>query len=74
MNPDCCTICQKFGNFINTESRRAHIQAASIRKDHVLERRLSHYPASNYLLKVNNRNTRTSCEICLTLNIFHTMF
>ena len=38
---------------------------------------------SNYLLKVNNRNTRTRCEICskltlktlvsflLTLNIFH---
>ena len=43
-------------------------------------------PAGNYMLKVNNRNTRTRCEICskliiktperrlsllLTLNIFH---
>ena len=29
------------------------------------------YPASIYLLKVNNRNTRTRCEICskLTINI-----
>ena len=29
------------------------------------------YPAGIYLLKVNNRNTRTSCEICskLTINI-----
>ena len=39
-------------------------------------------PAGIYLLKVNNRNTRTRCEICskltiktlLTLNIFHTLF
>ena len=45
-------------------------------------------PAGIYLLKVNNRNTRTSCEICskltplasfcclfcLTLNILHTLF
>ena len=46
------------------------------------------YPAGNYIFKVNNRNTRTRCEICselainvvgvvvvsllLTLNIFHT--
>ena len=26
-------------------------------------------PAGNYMLKVNNRNTRTSCEICLNLTI-----
>ena len=45
------------------------------------------YPAGNYMFKVNNRNTRTRCEICsrltinthlvsllLTLNIFHTFF
>ena len=36
-------------------------------------------PAGNYMFKVNNRNTRTRCEICskltnLTLNIFHTLF
>ena len=45
-------------------------------------------PAGIYLLKVNNRNTRTRCEICskltikipvlvsllLTLNKFHTFF
>ena len=27
------------------------------------------YPASIYLLKVNNRNTRTRCEICSKLTI-----
>ena len=27
------------------------------------------YPASIYLLKVNNRNTRTWCEICSKLTI-----
>ena len=39
------------------------------------------YRANIYLLKVNNRDTRTRCEICskltkifLTLNIFHTLF
>ena len=48
------------------------------------------YPIGIYLLKVNNRNTRATCEICsklaiktperrhptllLTLNIFHTLF
>ena len=26
-------------------------------------------PAGNYLFKVNNRNTRTRCEICLKLTI-----
>ena len=37
------------------------------------------YPAWNYMFKVNNRSTRTTCEICskltvLTLNIFHILF
>ena len=29
-----------------------------------------HHPACNYMLKVDNRNTKTRCEICskLTLN------
>ena len=27
------------------------------------------YPADIYLFKVNNRNTRTSCEICSKLTI-----
>ena len=27
--------------------------------------RLRHYPAGIYLLKVNNRNTRKMCEICV---------
>ena len=38
-------------------------------------------PLGNYMLKVNNRYTRTRCGICskllitkLTLNIFHTLF
>ena len=25
------------------------------------------YPVGNYMFKVNNRNTRTSCEICSKL-------
>ena len=27
------------------------------------------YPAGNYMFKVNNRNTRTRCEICSKLTI-----
>ena len=30
---------------------------------------LWHYPMGIYLLKVNNRNTRTRCEICSKLTI-----
>ena len=45
-------------------------------------KKLSASPAGNCMFKVNNRNTRTRCEICskclvsllLTLNIFHTLF
>ena len=29
----------------------------------------SYIPAGNYMFKVNNRNTRTSCEICSKLTI-----
>ena len=29
----------------------------------------TNYPASNYMLKVNNRNTQTWCEICSMLTI-----
>ena len=28
-----------------------------------------HYPAGNYMFKVNNRNTGTRCEICPKLAI-----
>ena len=49
---------------------------------------LKSYPTNIYLFKVNNRNTKKSCEICskliiktvvlvsflLTFNIFHTFF
>ena len=27
------------------------------------------FPAGNYMFKVNNRNTRTRCEICSKLTI-----
>ena len=30
---------------------------------------LSYVPAGNYIFKVNNRNTRTRCEICSELTI-----
>ena len=29
----------------------------------------SYIPAGNYMFKVNNRNTRTRCEICSKLTI-----
>ena len=31
--------------------------------------RSRHIPAGNYIFKVNNRNTRTRCEICSKLTI-----
>ena len=27
------------------------------------------YPAGNYMFKINNRNTRTKCEICTKLTV-----
>ena len=33
------------------------------------ERILFPFPAGNYMFKVNNRNTRTRCEICSKLTI-----
>ena len=30
---------------------------------------LDSFPAGNYMFKVNNRNTRTECEICPKLTI-----
>ena len=30
---------------------------------------LDSFPAGNYMFKVNNRNTRTGCEICPKLTI-----
>ena len=30
---------------------------------------LRYYPVGNYILKVNNRNTRARCEICSKLTI-----
>ena len=38
-------------------------------KQHNLQQHGSSYPAGIYLLKVNNRNTRTRCEICSKLTI-----
>ena len=35
----------------------------------VLRFTLSSFPAGNYTFKVNNRNTRTRCEICSKLTI-----
>ena len=46
---------ESLGAMINTEER-------TLRKN-------SQLPAGNYLFKVNNRNTRTSCEICSKLTI-----
>ena len=37
--------------------------SGSIEVEHIM------YPAGNYMLKVNNRNTRTMCEICSKLTL-----
>ena len=31
--------------------------------------RAQYYPANSYLFKVNNKNTRKGCELCLELTI-----
>ena len=36
---------------------------------HMLMRETCHIPAVNYMFKVNNKNTRTKCEICSKLTI-----
>ena len=38
-------------------------------KEFILISGICHYPAGIYLLKVNNRNSRTRCEICSKLTI-----
>ena len=35
----------------------------------IVERHFIPFPAGNYMFKVNNRNTRTKCEICSKLTI-----
>ena len=51
-----------------TNSKRSTIGIILIRKN-VLIPSFNEYPAGIYLLKVNNRNTRTRCEICSKLTI-----
>ena len=53
-----------FFNFIKKCLCYININTATIFLHDILP-----YPVSNYLLKVNNRNTRTRCEICSKLTI-----
>ena len=60
--------------FIKQETNKKLVSACSIEK--VIQLFIFGYrnsPAGIYLLKVNNRNTRTKCEICsnLTINTPH---
>ena len=36
---------------------------------HIKKRKRKRNPAGNYMFKVNNKNTRTTCEICSKLTI-----
>ena len=45
------------------------IKNESHRLSRLSKKQTIHYPAGIYLLKVNNRNTRTRCEICSKLTI-----
>ena len=59
-------------NFIDFSHKRSIVDAMF---NQVLNKPLNNFtllidvPAGNYMFKVNNRNTRKRCEICLELTI-----
>ena len=42
-----------------------HLETKPEINENVFKTPLPSYPAGNYMFRVNNRNTRTRCEICL---------
>ena len=62
------------GKILAEFKKKIKINWAFVALDWAFTAVLSHgimipYPAGIYLLKVNNRNTRTRCEICSKLTI-----
>ena len=53
---------------INTAPSRKFVFSSCAPSKHSFQR-VTHYPTGIYLLKVNNRNTRTRYEICSKLTI-----
>ena len=66
---------RRFENHLIEWGQKCSWQDCRILKSNVSQVRINKFwhadPAGNYMFKVNNRNTRTSCEICskLTINI-----
>ena len=60
--PEQRQLCRS-GVFIDNFEHMSHLFVV------ILFLVLNKYPAANYILKVNNRNTRTRCEICSKLTI-----
>ena len=53
---------ERYANFFTSTLSKVHwLQLASVSS--------CHFPACNYMFKVNNRNTRPRCEICSKLTI-----
>ena len=74
-NSPTITFCEKFHQTQDFKKIYTHFVQIKIKKI-LLENQKSQlnlfhaaFPASNYLLKVNNKNTRTRREICLKLKI-----
>ena len=56
-------------DFIAKGNKVLHFFQKCVTKNVRIAVRPSTYPAGIYLFKVNNRNTRTKCEICSKLTI-----
>ena len=73
----CFLLCNFSGNLVRNMPSinryfRLHVSFlfAQLRWNMMSQRQINvKYPAGIYLLKVNNRNTRTRCEICSKLTI-----
>ena len=61
----------RFGFYLQSEykSEKLRFWTCFIKYEKSIHKLNNKYPACNYPLKVNNRNTRTRCEICSKLTI-----
>ena len=61
----------RFGFYLQSEykSEKLRFWTCFIKYEKSIHKLNNKYPACNYPLKVNNRNTRTRCEICSNLTI-----
>ena len=63
------TLVPELHLFLSSVKAKIFHGIAEVRMMHNLDAFLHYCPAGIYLLKVNNRNTRTRCEICSKLTI-----